>query len=363
MKRLHESHTIIMLLAFLLSPPLSVLASDWVEDESNTVQLPTRHLAPPAQSKASSPMHDGALKVTDPGRPGSPPSQHIHGSALEGAVRRNGYTNPLGTRTDPLMWAQEALPAPETKLVPAKVFQGWLKQTHPELETHTKNEIVEVRGEWDDSGHVLHSFGLEHTKLRASKLAETSLAGTKIMVVDCAGNLQTPALQVIRDFVRDGGYLITTDWALDGCLSKAIPGYVTWNGGYSASEVVDASIVAPDSSLISGTVQHAHWKLDAKCQLVKLLRADVCILVRSRDLMRDDPDNLGILAVTFPFGKGHVLHLVGHFDNNSDRAFSSALPDPAPRIGISLRQAIAANFVVEALRSSSSAPSLSGVQN
>jgi len=66
-------------------------------------------------------------------------------------------------------------------------------------------------------------------------------------------------------------------------------------------------------------------------------------------LSRDDPDRRGILAVTFTFGRGHVLHLVGHFDNNATLAFGNMLPDPAPEIGISLRQALAANFLVAGL--------------
>ncbi len=72
------------------------------------------------------------------------------------------------------------------------------------------------------------------------------------------------------------------------------------------------------------------------------------VLVRSRGLSRED--GLGIMAVTFPFGRGQVLHMVGHFDNAPDKfRFGDTLPDPAPVIGISLRQALAANFVVAGL--------------
>jgi hypothetical protein len=79
-------------------------------------------------------------------------------------------------------------------------------------------------------------------------------------------------------------------------------------------------------------------------------RYEVQVLVRSRVLMQREPSQLGILALTFPYGEGQVLHLVGHFDNNADRAFNNALPDPAPIIGIGLRQAIAANFIMAGAR-------------
>jgi len=71
-------------------------------------------------------------------------------------------------------------------------------------------------------------------------------------------------------------------------------------------------------------------------------------LARSRQLMRQDPSQKGILALAFSFGKGKVLHLVGHFDNNSKSAFTNMLQDPSPNIVISLRQAIATNFIASA---------------
>jgi hypothetical protein len=239
---------------------------------------------------------------------------------------------------------------PEARIVPPKVFQGWLQQNYPQLGVHTKNEVVSIKGQWDDSSHALHNFGVLANKISPSKLAPEALGGTKILVVDCAGELSEAQLQTVRLFVLHGGYLLTTDWALDGCLTRAIPGFVRWNGGYSPKEMVDAHVVAPEMDLARGTPPHAYWDLEMKCQTVHIIDGQhVTVLARSRLLLRDDPDQQGILAVTFPYGKGRVLHLVGHFDSNTDRAFNNMLPDPAPGIGISLRQAIAANFVAQAL--------------
>jgi hypothetical protein len=197
----------------------------------------------------------------------------------------------------------------------------------------------------------LHNFGIAYTKIAPNKLSAQALAGTKVLIVDCAGELNAEELKAVGTFVRNGGYLITTDCALDGCLSRAVPGYIMWNGGYSPGELVDAHIFGGDPELLKGTVPHAYWKLDPKCQTVRILNhSAVTVLVASRQLIRDDPDNKGILACTFNHGKGRVLHLVGHFDNNNGRAFTNMLPDPAPAIGISLRQAIAANFIAEGLK-------------
>ena len=113
---------------------------------------------------------------------------------------------------------------------------------------------------------------------------------------------------------------------------------------------MDAVVVDDDPVLLAGVPRVAYWKLENRSQTVKVLdgRA-VQVLARSRMLMGRESSQVGILALTFPYGDGRILHLVGHFDNNADRASNLALPDPAPMIGIGLRQAIAANFVLAAL--------------
>jgi hypothetical protein len=133
---------------------------------------------------------------------------------------------------------------------------------------------------------------------------------------------------------------------------EGFPGAIEWNGGYSYPDLVDAFCVDFGTDYLKGCVPAARWKLDDKCQTVKVMNpAYVHVLVRSRTLSRQDPDGFGILAATFQYGKGQVLHVVGHFDINSAGTFTNSLPDAAPRIGIGLRQAIIANFIVKGLES------------
>jgi hypothetical protein len=108
----------------------------------------------------------------------------------------------------------------------------------------------------------------------------------------------------------------------------------------------DAEAVNPDPILFQYAVDRADWRMDEECHLLSVQRPDaVRVLVRSNGLRRED--GAGVLAVSFGFGRGYVLHMVGHFDNNPTAfRFRDSLPDPAPVIGISLRQALAANFVV-----------------
>jgi hypothetical protein len=111
----------------------------------------------------------------------------------------------------------------------------------------------------------------------------------------------------------------------------------------------DAAIVGQEPVLFRHTVTNAAWKMDIHCHLIRVLnKQSVRVLAVSRLLVADDPDGQGILAVVFPFDRGYVMHMTAHFDR-SQALMGYGLPDPAPVIGISLRQAIAINFVVAGL--------------
>lgn len=243
---------------------------------------------------------------------------------------------------------------PQSKPCPPAVFSAWIQKTHPQFfasaSKYSDNAVVEVKGEWDNSARSLRALNINHTTIRKGRLKEINLSGVKVLVINCAGTVPRESLQKIRDFVLSGGYLLSTDWALDGCLQKAFPGYVDWNGGRTKSPIVDARLIDKQSSLVANTVSTAGWKLDDAAHTIRVLKpASVKVLAVSSELAAEDPDRAGVLAVVFPFGRGKVLHMIGHFDNNAAFVFTDSLPDPAPMIGIALRQALAANFVVEGL--------------
>lgn len=356
--------------------------SDWVEENVNEFQVPARAESEKRSRQKTSSKDD---EISVPVRRALPLERHAHDAPyipppgtvvkdvsdtggvelgpngqpqrtrapLEAHIstmgNASGYEAPgIDNRAQSLLMQAPMYAIPKTVAITPKSFRAWLGETHPGLpEKLTKDEIIEVKGQWDDSGHALRSFGLPFTRVTAQRFAEVNLDKTKVVIVNCAGELPNEAILSLRRYVAMGGSLLTTDWALSGVIQKAFPGYVEWNGGYTAARVVDAVEVSEDDAeLLANTPPVAHWKLDNKSQTVKIIRpGPVKVLVRSRMLMREDPSNLGVLAFTLDYENGQILHLVGHFDNNSELAFNNALPDPAPGIEISLRQAIAANFL------------------
>lgn len=242
--------------------------------------------------------------------------------------------------------------------VEPQVFRAWLAKAHPELLTagltNTASEsspVVEVAGQWDKADKTLTKLELPFRHVKSRDVSSELLSSCKVLIINCAGDLKRDKLQAIRDFVSQGGYLLTTDWALDRMLVQTFPGYVSWNKGINSKDIYDAEYLAPDPILANNTVRSAFWKLDQASHMVRIMKpGTVRVLVGSRQLAAEDPDHTGALAVIFPFGKGYVLHMVGHFDNNAKIAIGNFLPDPAPAIGISLRQAMATNFIVAGIQ-------------
>jgi len=278
-----------------------------------------------------------------------------HGSSkpLTANVSRDGLGEPLRSGTDYMVNVPPGLQAHTDQQVQPETFRAWIEKAHPKFALSASSlpatDVVEVKGAWDDSGKTLRKFEIPFTHLRAGDLRDYPLERTKVLIINCAGTVPRESLQRIRDFVAHGGYLLTTDWALDNVVQKAFPGYIAWNRKMNARGMYDAEVTRPDPVLFQYTVRNANWRLEEECHLCTVLRPDVVrVLVKSGGLQNEDGS--GVLAITFPFGRGQILHLVGHFDNNPKMLhFGNSLPDPAPVIGISLRQAIAANFVVAGL--------------
>lgn len=263
----------------------------------------------------------------------------------------DGVNRGVGAPADALLKQAPPLGAVHHRRLSGNTFKNWMKQNWPALDVSSlKNQnAVVVKGRYDHAEHVLDSCRIPYVMGDKSNLAQR-LALAKLLIINCPGDLPEHSIEAVKHFLERGGFLITTDWALSGCLQRICPGYVHFDGAYSKSELVDAVVVTPQNDLVKGVSAVAPWKLDDKSELVKPgARKSVQVLARSRVLSTEDPIRMGVLAVTFDYGKGHVLHLIGHVDNNTDLASAAMLPDPSPQSTISLRQVISLNFIARAL--------------
>ena len=167
-------------------------------------------------------------------------------------------------RTEPVLYSAVA------RTVPPEMFRAWLAKAHPRFalsaNASSNGDLLEVKGQWDDAGRTLRKLGIPYERIRAGQLRDYPLDHVKVLVSNCAGAVPREALQRVRDFVAGGGFLLTTDWALDNLVQKAFPGYVEWNQKSNKHYSYDANVVDPDPVLFQNTVSNAHWKLDQDCR-------------------------------------------------------------------------------------------------
>jgi hypothetical protein len=266
---------------------------------------------------------------------------------------------PLSGRIDSLIDTILLPEKPRSETVPPQTFRFWLENSHPQFalsaSSNPEASVVVIKGQWDNSAKTLDKFQIPHVKIGGGKIATFPLDQTRVVIVDCAGDLPRSAHQPLRDFVMRGGYLLSTDWALNNFTAPIFTDrsgreFIQWNKAVNKRDMVDATAFDTDPVLFSHAVTNAYWKLDVDSHLIRVLNRDaVRVLATSAQLRADDPDHAGILAVMFPYGRGYVMHMIGHFDNNAKIAIGNFLPDPAPGIKISLRQALATNFIVAGL--------------
>lgn len=360
----------LMLGSLLCLPALSAADSDWVEDERQTFTVNPNQFtdAPPQpappfvkqQGGSSKPLLQGNATTFGSTRPLQPmaPRMMVPGR-ISGDARLDADANQV------LMKAQTNV------TVPPQVFRNWLEKTHPNYtlsaNANMPGAILEIKGAWDDASKTLRALGIRHESYKSKVLSTANLQNVKVIIINCEGKMPKEAFQILRDWVSRGGYLVSTDWSLHNFVENAFPGYIQWNGAETDGSIVDARIMEEDPVLLKGmnNVRVATWKLDRESQMVRVLKPDaVRVLARSVVLARRDPNArrgpidpyyTGILACEFQFGRGRVLHLVGHYDNNAATFRPNLLPDPAPGIGISLRQAMTTNFIISAFDDQKSA--------
>ncbi len=180
--------------------------------------------------------------------------------------------------------------------------------------------VLVVQGCYDRVEDTLAVLGIRHETVARDEVALVPLPPEAILIVDCdADALDPKAIRAVRDFVNSGGFLCTTDWGLEHVIEQAFPGMLRslTRGGLGVStqnEVVAMRIVSPGHPLAKGirTVSgDARWWVEDQAHPVEVLdRSRVTVLAESPEFQKRYQS--GVLAATFGWGKGRVLHLLGH---------------------------------------------------
>lgn len=184
-----------------------------------------------------------------------------------------------------------------------------------ELDGVIAAEVAVVTGQYDHIERVLHATAVPFTHVAPNRAAALDWDRLQVLLVSCPGIIERAARDRIAPWVRRGGYLLTTDWALKHLVEAVFPGLLRHNGVQTADTVVRIEGGdSVDDPLISGFLESGReplWWLESASYPIEVLDpARVRVLIRSGEVGRSwgaDP-----VVVTFEEGHGTVVHMLSH---------------------------------------------------
>lgn len=174
--------------------------------------------------------------------------------------------------------------------------------------------VFESRG--DHIQNVLTHLAVDHRLTMQGRVAEDGPHARAVFVSNCTGEMTEEDVARLAWFVRVGGYLFGSCWAVQETIERAIPGVVGRLG--TRGEVLDnvpASPCAPDSPYLEGVFGPDVTPIYALegAFLIRVIDPERCEVLVDSPVCYDRWGG-GNLAAWFPAGHGVVLDSVNHFD-------------------------------------------------
>lgn len=183
------------------------------------------------------------------------------------------------------------------------------------LETLEASDVVVVRGSYDHVERVLSALGLPFEEVEPGQVGRLALRPEQLLVINCPGHLDPPAIRGVADFVSRGGSLFTTDWALRHVIEPAFPGVIAYNERPTGDDVVRVEVRDLDNRFVAGVFEKGDdpvWWLEGSSYPVRVLDPErVEVLITSAEMERKYGEPA--IAVLFHWGEGEVFHMASHY--------------------------------------------------
>ena len=221
------------------------------------------------------------------------------------------------------------------------------------LDSLTADDLVVVQGEYDHQERVLRELHIPYRSVATTDPRLESgeaLRKARFLFWNCgmppSERLLKRLVPVVREFVNRGGYLFTSDWVIGHVLSQAFPDRIGTHGSAAAipHTVIGIRPVAAHAAhpLLEGVFQSnvaGRWWLESRSLDIVLPKPEtVTVLIESPELKERYGASTAV-AVTFAQGKGRVLHVLGHYDQEEGNV-----------AGAVAVQRLALNFVLLSMR-------------
>ncbi len=195
----------------------------------------------------------------------------------------------------------------------AHAVRARLEAQHPAdvaiLDRIAKRDVTVLSGTYDSVQEVLK-------RLRVPFRKDPRLRGLGegITFANCGTTQKPKIVEALPAYVSGGGWLVSSDWALENTIARAFPGTIRKGGrGNSGDEVVG---VEPEQESAWGEVVvigvDPLWWLEGGSYPIEVLDPErVRVEARSHELMARYGESA--VAVRFDWGRGHVFHVISHF--------------------------------------------------
>jgi len=176
-------------------------------------------------------------------------------------------------------------------------------------------DLIVVPGQYDHIEDVLESAGMPFSVLTPAGLERAKLRPDQIVFVNCPGLISSKAVRKLQQFVHDGGFLFSTDWALKHVLQPAFPGLVEYNERPTGDEVVRIEVLDREDGFLQSILDSEDdplWWLEGSSYPIRILKPDkVKVLIRSKEIQERHGESP--VFISFEYGKGVVYHMISHF--------------------------------------------------
>ncbi len=199
------------------------------------------------------------------------------------------------------------------------------------VEKHGK--ILAVNGRYEKPKKVIeHMYASLKNVIREKEIMKEDLSQYDVVLIGCPGSdIPYASHPKVRDFVMNGGWLITTDWALRSIIENIFPGYIRWNQAKTADAVVACQIIEPNHPFLDGVlteIQQSKWQkqtakntkksefrwwLETRSFPIQIVNHQaVRVLIGSWEIQNKWGESP--VLVEFDYGKkgGRIIHMISH---------------------------------------------------
>jgi hypothetical protein len=195
----------------------------------------------------------------------------------------------------------------------AQIFHQVTRKNSPDLVAQLDelgdNEIIVIPGVHDHVETILDTLSLPYQMGDLNSLDYKS--GNRVAFVNCTsyGGQNKNA----EKFVKEGGRLVTTDWAL-GLVTHTFPKHLH-KTCETEDDVVEIQGYHPVAQKFIGMHYvecRPKWWLEGSSHVYGIKDDGVVPIIVSREMK--EKYGQPYVAVGFPHGKGEVLHFISHFE-------------------------------------------------